>query len=168
MSNSPAYPPWSTGRSQHPAERKALDGDKLAGYAAPPQFVNVSDIIKYVDLFSFSLGSLSGGHACWVRLGINLVFLELNRCHGRIDHPLSTPLYSQPFRRQAFVRQCSNSQRRVEQRAAEHGRPRYESFYLSCRFGTREPIFSPDELVIFSVASFSKLSRSSLHSTPRH
>ena len=44
MSNSPAYQSWSsTGRPQ-PAERKPTDGDKIAGYAAPPQFINVSII----------------------------------------------------------------------------------------------------------------------------
>ena len=57
MSNSPAYQSWSsTGRPQ-PVERKPTDGDKLAGYAPPPQYINVSTLLEYMDAFSFSLES---------------------------------------------------------------------------------------------------------------
>ena len=56
MSNSSAYQSWSSTGRPHPVERKPTDGDKLTGYPAPPQFINVSTIIGYMDTFSFSLG----------------------------------------------------------------------------------------------------------------
>lgn len=81
MSNSP-YQSWSTTGRPHP-DRKPTDGDKLAGYAAPPQFINVCTIIAYVDAFSFSSESkLYPKHAYRVRLGITLILLQSNWCHG--------------------------------------------------------------------------------------
>jgi hypothetical protein len=56
MSNTPSYPSWSSSGRPHPVERKPTDGDKLAGYAAAPQFV--STIIKMYEIpYSFSLES---------------------------------------------------------------------------------------------------------------
>ena len=47
MSNSPAYVSWSSnGRPHHPVERKPSDGDKSPAYPAPPQFINVSAVVK--------------------------------------------------------------------------------------------------------------------------
>ena len=53
MSNTPAFQSWSSTSRPHPVERKPTDGDKLAGYSVPPQFV--STIFRYMDTFSFSL-----------------------------------------------------------------------------------------------------------------
>ena len=56
MSNSPAYQSWSSTGRPHPVERKPTDGDKLAGYAATPQFVSTF-INIYMYTFSFSVES---------------------------------------------------------------------------------------------------------------
>lgn len=56
MSNSPAYQSWSSTGRPHPVDRKPTDGDKLAGYAATPQYVSTF-INIYVSTFSFSVES---------------------------------------------------------------------------------------------------------------
>jgi hypothetical protein len=78
-----AYQSWSNNGRSHPVERKPTDGDKLAGYAAPPQFINVITIVKYKDKFSSSLESkLYRKHVYRVGLGITLIFLKSHWCHG--------------------------------------------------------------------------------------